>query len=145
VFLITLDWTFYFFKFLKIKIWKRILKSPFVWVDRRLKISKKIFLSMIPTTLFIGKTLYLLTFSIRLHFLSKFFDTSYIQILKIGKWNKYANLLFYKILIYKILRLVSPYQEFAIENLKTKHFVFLVLKWSKNTLKSEEVEFSWKL
>jgi len=82
----------------------------------------------IPTILFIVKKLYLLPFSTRLQFLNIFLITSHIEILKIRKCNKYANLLLYKILVYWILRFVSPYWKFAIESLKRIHCVLLVLE-----------------
>jgi len=61
---------------------------------------------------FIVKKLYLLPFSSKLHFLNKVLNTFHIEILKIGKHNKFVNLLLYESLIYKLLRLISPYQEF---------------------------------
>jgi len=87
----------------------------------------RIFFS-IPTIFFIVKELCLLLFSTRLHFLNNFKNTSHIEILKIKKCNKDVNLLLYKILVYQILKFVSPYQEFAIGNLEMRHCVFLVFE-----------------
>jgi len=81
-----------------------------------------------PTLFFIVKELCLLLFSTSLHFLNNFKNISHIEILKVRECNKCINLLFYKILVYQILRFVSPYQEFAIENLKKRHCIFLVLE-----------------
>jgi len=50
----------------------------------------------------------------------------------ISFWDKYVNLyvtlLFYKILLYKILRFLSPSWEFFIDYLKKTYFVFLSLE-----------------
>jgi len=52
----------------------------------------------------------------QLHFLNEFLANSYIQNEKIGKCKKYVNFFFYKFLVYKILKFVSPFREIAIEN-----------------------------
>jgi len=92
------------------------------------------FFLSIPTIFFIVKELCFLPFSTRLNFLNNFLNTSHIEILKIRKCNKYVNLLLYKILVYQILKFVPPYWEFAIENLKKRHCVFLVLERLRNAL-----------
>jgi len=99
-----------------------------VWLCRPKTRNVQEFFFPIPTILFIVKKLYLPPFSMRLHFLNNFLNTSHVEILKIRKCNMYVNLLLYKILVYKILRFVSSYQEFAIESLKRTHCVFLVLE-----------------
>jgi len=72
------------------------------------------------------------------HFWNKILNSSHIEIMKIKKCNKYVNLLHYKILLYKILRFILLYQEFAIENLNKTHCVFLVLEGLRICAKSLE-------
>jgi len=118
-----------FLKLLKIKIW--ILFPGLVWLCKPMTRNVQEFFFPIPTIFLIVRELCLFP-STRLHFLNNFLNTSHIEILKIRKCNKFVilrvNLLLYKILVYQILRFVSPFWEFAIENLKGTHCVFLVLE-----------------
>jgi len=101
----------------------------------------------IPTIPFVGKTLCSLPFSVRLHVLKKFLNIFHIQILKIEKCNKDVNLLFYKIVFYKILRFVLPDWEFSIKNLKKIHCVLLDLEGLKllfGHMVCENLSKKWK-